>query len=349
MPILGTIASSRLKAVPEDFAIAHDVSPYVSVWPFSGTTGYGTKYSNPSTLPPSTGHGVDFSGNNETIGITGYQFASAYSWTVGTGFGSRISNTTPALYFTSLSIAKSNAFAAMTTYGSTKGVHGYAYSTSTGFGSKFSDPATLPSPNEEMYNVNINNASTDVAYVGYSPPAILAYPMSGSGFGTKYANPNPTQDNMGGVDFHPTDASIWCSGRYGVYAQVYAWTNGSGFGSKYANPSSALTGWAMDGSFNPNGNVIGFGLQASISPFIEAYAWSNLTGWGTKYSAPSTTPAGQVSHVRFTVNGNAVAGTMNTGAYTIAYAWSDSTGFGSKFSDPATAPTGYPLYANFTR
>jgi hypothetical protein len=175
MPILGTIASSRkVSAANADFAIAHDVSPFVTAYPFSSTTGYGTKYANPSNLPADTGHAVDFSTGNTTIAVGGYQYISSYNWTLGTGFGSRISNTSVSTYyFDAMSIAPDNAFMALTTYGSTFGVHGYLYSTSTGLGTKFSNPGTLPSPNQEMYNVAVNNASNAGAFVGYSPPGML--------------------------------------------------------------------------------------------------------------------------------------------------------------------------------
>ena len=41
-------------------AVAHDTSPYVTAYPWSAS-GFGTKFANPSTLPPSVGYGVAFS------------------------------------------------------------------------------------------------------------------------------------------------------------------------------------------------------------------------------------------------------------------------------------------------
>ena len=42
-----------------DIAIAHTTTPYISVYPWS--SGFGTKYANPATLPTGTGNGVAFS------------------------------------------------------------------------------------------------------------------------------------------------------------------------------------------------------------------------------------------------------------------------------------------------
>ncbi len=42
-------------------AVAHYVSPYISVYPWTSGTGFGTKYSDPSTVVPSYANGVAFS------------------------------------------------------------------------------------------------------------------------------------------------------------------------------------------------------------------------------------------------------------------------------------------------
>ena len=40
-------------------AVSHGTSPYIGVYPWG--SGFGTKYSDPSTLPAGTGRGVAFS------------------------------------------------------------------------------------------------------------------------------------------------------------------------------------------------------------------------------------------------------------------------------------------------
>ena len=42
-----------------DLAVVHSTSPYISVYPWS--SGFGTKYSDPSTLPTGNGKSVAFS------------------------------------------------------------------------------------------------------------------------------------------------------------------------------------------------------------------------------------------------------------------------------------------------
>ena len=43
-----------------DIAVAHGNSPFVSVYPWSSSSGFGAKYANPATLPPTTAYGVAF-------------------------------------------------------------------------------------------------------------------------------------------------------------------------------------------------------------------------------------------------------------------------------------------------
>jgi hypothetical protein len=43
----------------QQIAIAHATTPFVSAYPWSAS-GFGTKFSDPGTLPASTGNGVAF-------------------------------------------------------------------------------------------------------------------------------------------------------------------------------------------------------------------------------------------------------------------------------------------------
>jgi len=66
-------------------AVAHDASPYISVYPWSA--GFGAKYADPATLPPNNGLGVAFSPDGATIAVAhaNSPFISAYPWSAGFG------------------------------------------------------------------------------------------------------------------------------------------------------------------------------------------------------------------------------------------------------------------------
>ena len=58
---------------------------------------------------------------------------------------------------------------------------------SSGFGTKFTNPGTLPAGNGN--GVAFSLASTEIAVAHNTTPFITAYPWRSSGFGTKFANP----------------------------------------------------------------------------------------------------------------------------------------------------------------
>ena len=73
-------------------AVCHVSSPFITAYPWSGS-GFGTKYSNPSTLPNDTGLGVDFNGDGSAIAVAHADtpYVTAYAWS-GSGFGTKFSN-----------------------------------------------------------------------------------------------------------------------------------------------------------------------------------------------------------------------------------------------------------------
>ena len=80
------------QATPKTLAVAHNSSPYITAYPWSGS-GFGTKYANPSTLPTGTGNGVAFSPDNSAIAVAhlASPFITAYPWS-SSGFGTKYAN-----------------------------------------------------------------------------------------------------------------------------------------------------------------------------------------------------------------------------------------------------------------
>ena len=71
-----------------DIAVAHDLSPFVTAYPWS--SGFGTKYTNPGTLPAGTGRSVAFSANDIAIAHDTSPRVTAYPWS--SGFGTKYTN-----------------------------------------------------------------------------------------------------------------------------------------------------------------------------------------------------------------------------------------------------------------
>ena len=70
--------------------MGHNNNPYISAY---SSSGFGSKYSNPSTLPANTGNDVDFSPDGNAVAVvhSGSPRVTAYAWS-SSGFGSKYSN-----------------------------------------------------------------------------------------------------------------------------------------------------------------------------------------------------------------------------------------------------------------
>ena len=168
-------------------AVAHDTSPYVSAYPWSGA-GFGTKCSDPATLPANNGWGIAFSPSGDAIAVAHdtTPFVSAYPWS-GAGFGTKFSDPATLPTGTGYSVAFSpSGDAIAVAHDTTPFVSAYPWS-GAGFGTKFTNPATLPTGTGR--GIAFSPAGDAIAVAHVASPYVSAYPWSGAGFGTKFSDP----------------------------------------------------------------------------------------------------------------------------------------------------------------
>ena len=202
----------------------------------------------------------------------------------------------------------------------------------SGFGTKFTNPATLPA--SDTYGVAFSSAGDAIAVADTASPYVAAYPWSISGFGTKFTNPATLPTGTGrGVAFTPAGNAIAVAHDTSPYVTAYPWS-GSGFGTKFTNPATLPTGTGRGVAFSPAGDAIA--VAHTTTPFVTAYPWSG-SGFGTKFTNPATLPASTGTAVAFSPSGDAIAVAHATTPFITAYPWSIS-GFGTKFANPATLP-----------
>ena len=325
-------------------AVAHNDSPYLSVYAFDEDFGFGPKLADPSTLPYNDGICVDIKSDKSVVivghndGGSGYpDFFSAYPLSCN-GLGAKYAAPAGILP----DIAYGVRFSPNGSYvaiGKNDSPRVLVYPWSSGFGTKYADPATsLPGGVNAVAFSPANNA---IAMVTSVSAYIHAYRWSSSGFGTKYSNPASLPPG-GCVDikFSPNGSSVAVMSDTSPYVAVYPWNYTTGFGTKYANPSPALTGDGGDGSvaFSPNSNVIvmGTGNKGSL---IYAYKWN--PGFGTKYDDPATLPEGTVWSIAFSASGSTVVASHSYGDHISAYPWNYTTGFGARYANPITVGAAY--------
>lgn len=278
-------------------AVTNVSNPYIYAYPWSPSTGLGTKFGDPSTTPSGWGYDVAFhpAGNVIALSHDISPFISAYRWS-STGFGTKFSN--PATLPTGTGVGINFNPAGDTValaHVNSPFVTAYRWS-STGFGTKFANPGTLPTGMGG--GVAFNPAGDVLAVAHATSPAISVYPWSSStGFGTKFANPGTLPAGVGNkVVFSPLGDSLVVAHMTSPFVSAYSWS-GSGFGTKFANPATLPASHGEDVAFSADANVVA--VTHSGSPYITAYSWSSSTGFGTKFADPSSLPPGNAKGVAF--------------------------------------------------
>lgn len=92
-----------------------------------------------------------------------------------------------------------------------------------------------------------------IAVAHNNSPYVSAYPWSGSGFGTKYANPTtlPGGTVCYNVAFNLLNNAIAVVYDNSPYVTVYSWSS-SGFGVKFGDPATLPTGTGTGVDFTIN-------------------------------------------------------------------------------------------------
>ena len=91
--MLGTMLKGATSGVKEQFiAVAHTTTPFITAYPWS-SSGFGTKFANPGTLPTGSGSAVGFSPSGDAVAIahTTSPYVTAYPWS-SSGFGTKFAN-----------------------------------------------------------------------------------------------------------------------------------------------------------------------------------------------------------------------------------------------------------------
>jgi len=209
-----------------------DTTPYVFAFPWDNSTGFGTKYANPGTLPTGAGQGVAFSPDGATIAVSHHTSPWLTTYPFASGFGTKYSNpaTLPTSQGKKVRFSPDGNTLVMT---STTTPYISAYPWSSGFGTKYANPATLPSGGGNF--ISWSPDGTDLAVTSEASPYILVYQWS-SGFGTKYANPAslPAQQTYS-VTWSNNGSALVTATYLTPFINAWAWS--SGFGTKYADPT----------------------------------------------------------------------------------------------------------------
>jgi len=337
-------------------AIAHLTSPRISVYPWVDGVGFGVKYTNPATLPAGTGNSVAFTPNADTIFVAHdvSPFCSAYPWST-SGFGTKFANmaSLPANNQSGISVrsiaASADHHVGMSQEASSPFQNVYHFSkTGAGWGTRFSNPATLPAGSAN--GADFSNDGADISIAHNTTPFLSVYPRSDAGYGTKYANPGTLPDGAGsGIQFSPLAGALAVTQTAApatpVGVTAYAWLSGVGFGSKYADPAYPV-GYASGSSpsfgvnFNFRGSAIMHGSSLGATGGLFGWRWTDAGGFGTRYTLNFPIAVNVIGLAWNDSNTTFFTAHATASPFMFARSWTDSLGLGSAYSDPATLPTG---------
>lgn len=226
----------------------------------------------------------------------------------------------------------------------------HAYSWSQGFGTKYSNPATIPNSSSYFPQANVKKTVVGFITASVTNRYTAFYPWSdASGFGTRYAGPStypaagPTTSlGNGTMTFSPDGNAVIIGGSATAPTTVaWAWTDAGGFGTKFSDPSTSppdanslkVFGGPL-GSGNAPDEVIIFTAASTDPDRVSAWSFNSSSGWGAKKTAPASLPASGVYSITSDVF-DVIIGTQGTGTTerrSVAYPFDFTSGFGTRYS-----------------
>jgi len=324
-------------------AIAHFTSPFVSVYPWNGTT-IGAKLGNPSPALAGQGNGVAFSSDGTILGIShsNTPYFSLYAFDAVSGaIGTRFTDptTTP---------------------------------TGKGLGISFSHDSKLVaishevSPYISVYPISVNTTAFPVTVTAtngnWSSPDNIktdngldaSQTFSSSNFPLicrNYSFSVPSTATISGIEIEIQAGNTWgcrVAGLQLYYGGVVVGVKKEPNAFLSANQTVVFGGptdkWGYASTYSIVNDVgFGFSLQASgmlididYVKMTVYYEDNNIKAIGLKRANPTTIPTGDGKSVSFSPSGNYLAVGHNTSPYLSVYNWNKNV-FGTKITNPVTA------------
>lgn len=194
------VSDSQVTSSPYLFYGGSTSSTYINAMSFVSGSGFGTKATNPSTMPSGVVLKTAYSSITAVlycaVGTLSNQL-TAYNWN-GTSYGTKFTDAASVpigcnVLWCDVSPKGDYVIATCT---SSPFVLAYSFNTSTGFGSKLTDPTTaVPSTNIVIGNTNglctkFSKNGSQIGVTFPSSPYIYTYSFSSSGIGAKYTDPS---------------------------------------------------------------------------------------------------------------------------------------------------------------
>ena len=332
---MGTVEAA---ATTEKQAAVFVGNTNIAAYEWISGTGFGSALSVPGIY---NSYDCFFSNNKDAFFVAGPSspYVSAWAWDSNTGFGSALSQPSSPQTVYAYGGGDINAADSVVIIGGQSDGSGgaevvaYPFSSSSGFGTKYSDPSSLMGTTARYIEFDPTDSNVLMGVSDGSGYSVVKYAWSNSsGFGAKTNYTSIAFGTCYGITFNPSGNYVVIAANGSPYANSYNYSS-SGIGSLVSTPSTSTGALYSACDFNSTGSVVAFCSWSS--PYVSAYAFSSGS-FGSKFSNPSSLPAGYRESVRFSPDDDVVfvGGGGGTPKVDI-YNWSNSSGFGSKISTPS--------------
>ena len=335
-------------------------SPFVTGYPFTEGSGYGTKYSNPASATVASISLVfltDKVGSGEVpqwvlTGRTSTPYIDAYDWTDASGFGTKLtaisgksSNTTYMATRDDVADASQTQVVMFSTSAAGR-LDAWDFNRSGSWGSKITSPS--PAPANQVQGGGVSTGLDYVAYNVSASPYSEAFPFTGT-WGTKVTaiSGRPGATNGGnGSSFTNGDGDVIYghSSDGSTLSDAHSWS--SGWGSKRTSasqPTNIIPNTAyhqhVGKSQGETATFQGHDNNGTVKG-LQAWQYTAGTGWGSNYTVAPSLPAGGGRTPSMSKLQTTVLMGSSPSPYIFAWPFDQTSGFGTKVSNPASLPPG---------
>ena len=310
--------------------------------------GFGTAYSNPSTMLQQTGYWVEWHPDGDVVAFYQQGNISIYPFSAATGLGTKYAAQSDSFsngFFYRFAWAPDGDHIVHTYDSSSyRNFAAYAFSKSSGLGTRLTDSSSNV---QYCQGVKFNHAGNVVFITGYDHSAnknsVMAYAWN-NGFGSQYSSHGT---NLSGVpnqiSVHPDDDAVAIAVNETSRAlRAFRWNNSTGWGTQFSVPSHGASGKGHDVAFSTSGEDVAVAIRASVP--LEVFPWTYSGGFGTRYNNPSSYTCNHGNGVAFSNDDAYIACGHNTSPFISAWPWTHHSsggsngGFGTRFSNPSTTP-----------
>lgn len=264
-------------------------SPFAEAYAWS-SAGYGARYSNMASLPASSCSSFQWSPDGTQVLVASSNATGLHTYAWSSGWGSKYSSPV-GLEAGSRACISPDASYVFQAEEASPFLAAYGW-TSSGFGSKFSDP-TAATERSSCDPAVISDSS--VVIVGQAAtPYVKAYAFSASGWGSAFSEPTTKYSTAGvgspaQVEFDSTDgyvaiAHTGASNEFNL--AIYQWSGG--WGTLLSDPVTTTNGSYAGIAWIGNSYIVA--TSGANSPYVHLYQWTG-SNWGIRYAQPITLPS----------------------------------------------------------